>query len=68
MFCEHIFWDISAGTAACLLSIWEINLLSKGFPDGSAGKESACSTRDTRDAGSIPGLGISPSGGKWQPT
>ena len=38
-----------------------------GFPNGSAEKESACSARGTRDMGSIPGLGRSPGGGKWQP-
>ena len=27
------------------------------FPDGSASKESGCNTGDTKDAGSIPGLG-----------
>ena len=31
-----------------------------GFPDGSAGKESSCNAGDTRDAGSIPGLGRFP--------
>ena len=36
-----------------------------GFSGGSAGKESAC---NARDLGSIPGLGRSPRGGKWQPT
>ena len=36
-----------------------------GFPDGSAGKESACTVGDT---GSIPGSGRSPGGGKWPPT
>ena len=38
------------------------------LPDGSAGKESACSAGDTRDTGSIPGSGRSPVKGKWQPT
>ena len=31
-----------------------------GFPDGSAGKETACNAGDTGDAGSIPGLGRPP--------
>ena len=31
-----------------------------GFPDGSAGKESACNAGDTGDAGPIPGLGRAP--------
>ena len=33
------------------------------FPDGSAGKESACSAGITGNAGSIPELGRSPGGG-----
>ena len=32
----------------------------KGFPDGSAGKESSCNAGDTRDMGLIPVLGRSP--------
>ena len=35
-----------------------------GFPDGSGGKESACSARNP---GSIPGLGISPGEGNGNP-
>ena len=35
-----------------------------GFPDGLAGKESAC---NVRDRGSIPGLGRSPGGGNGYP-
>jgi len=35
-----------------------------GFPDGSEGKESACSTGDL---GLIPGLAISPGGGNGNP-
>ena len=34
-----------------------------GFPDGSAGKESACNAGDTGDAVSIPGSGRSPGEG-----
>ena len=34
-----------------------------GFPDGSVGKESACSAGDTADVSSIPGLGRSPGEG-----
>ena len=37
------------------------------FPDGSAGKESACDAGDTRDAGSIPGSGRSPGEGNGNP-
>ena len=33
------------------------------FPDGSAGKESACSAGDTGDTGSIPASGRSPGEG-----
>ena len=39
-------------------------LWQKGFPCGSAGKESAC---NERDLGSIPGLGRSPGEGKGYP-
>ena len=39
-------------------------LIGRGFPGGSAGKESACSSGDL---GSIPGLGRSPGGGKGYP-
>ena len=35
----------------------------KGFPDGSAGKESACNAGDTRDTGLILGSGRSPKEG-----
>ena len=38
-----------------------------GFPDGSAGKESACNAGDTGDGGSVPESGRS-GGGKWQRT
>ena len=38
-----------------------------GFPNGSWGKESICNSRDTGDAGLIPGSGKSSEGGKWQP-
>ena len=34
-----------------------------GFPDGSAGKESAYNAGDTGNVDSIPGSGISPGGG-----
>ena len=36
---------------------------SRGFPDGSGGKESPCSAGDIRDMGSIPESGRSPGGG-----
>ena len=41
-----------------------IFLKELGFPCHSAGKESAC---NMGDRGSIPGLGISPGGGKGYP-
>ena len=40
------------------------SFMVKGFPCGSAGKESAC---NARDLGSIPGLGRSPGEGKVYP-
>ena len=36
---------------------------TRGFPDGSAGKESTCNARDTGDVGLIPRSGRSPGGG-----
>ena len=38
-----------------------------GFPDGSAGKEPACSAGDTGDVGSIPGSGRFPGKGNGNP-
>ena len=38
-----------------------------GFPDGSSGKESACSAKDTGDLGSIPRLERSPGEGNGNP-
>ena len=37
---------------------------TRGFPDSSVGKESACNAGDT---GSVPGLGRSPEEGKGHP-
>ena len=42
-----------------------LNIETKGFPRGSAGKESAC---NAGDLGSIPGLGRSPEEGNGYPT
>ena len=42
----------------------EPDLGMRGFPGGSAGKESAC---NAGDLGSIPGLGRSPGGGHGNP-
>ena len=41
--------------------------LRLGFPDGSSGKQSACSAGAAGDAGSIPGSGRSPGGGYGNP-
>ena len=41
--------------------------MSSGIPGGSVGKESACSTGDAGDTGSIPESGISPGGGHGNP-
>jgi len=38
------------------------------FPDGSAGKESACNAEDTKDTDLIPELGRFLWRRKWQPT
>ena len=38
-----------------------------GFPDGLAGKESACNAGDTGDNGLIPGLGRFSGGGNGNP-
>ena len=38
-----------------------------GFPDGSAGKESACNAGDTGDVSLISGLGRSPGEGNGNP-
>ena len=40
----------------------------KGLPWWLSGKESACNAGDLGNVGSIPRLGRSPGGGKWQPT
>ena len=41
--------------------------LIKGFPGGSAVKNSSANVGDAGDAGSIPGLGRSPGGGNGNP-
>ena len=51
--------DVGKGLAVIIFS-----LLSKGFPFGSAGKESAC---NAEDLGLNPGLGRSPGEGKGYP-
>ena len=61
----NIQLGIQAGVALGRLNI-SGNLIaaSKGFPDSSVGKESAC---DTGDPGSIPGSGRSPEEGIGYP-
>ena len=44
--------------------LFSVNSGNKGFPSGSAGKESAC---NTGDLGSVPGLGRSAGEGKGYP-
>ena len=39
----------------------------RGFPGGSVGKQSSCNAADTKDAGSFPGLGRTPGGGRGNP-
>ena len=41
------------------MTAWRLHLVSSGFPDGSAGKESTCNIGVTGDVGSIPELGRS---------
>ena len=52
------------GGPTCLsLSNSVVVISFMGFPDGSAGKESACNARNTGDVGSIPESGRSPGDG-----
>ena len=45
----------------CICNVFLINSIQQeDFPNGSAGKEFACNTGDTGDAGMIPGSGRSP--------
>ena len=64
--CEFVVQNPLRGVSI-LLSFF-IPLLSDGFSDGSAGKESSCSVGDTGDMGLIPGLGRSPWRRQWQLT
>ena len=57
-----IYGDISINNVSD--KKWKILKPIKGFPCGSAGKESTCSPGDM---GSIPGLGRSPGEGKGFP-
>ena len=63
--------DISPGNLDSSLCFFQLSIFHdvlciyiKGFPCGSAGKESAC---NAGDLGSIPGLGRSPREGKGYP-
>ena len=49
-----------------VLIIW-LHFTLRGFPDGSAAKESACNAGDAGDLGSIPGLGRFPGAGNGNP-
>src|SRR5574341_538120 len=55
--CVYIYTPVS-------VCIYTLHLSHKGFPCGSACKESAC---NVGDLGSIPGLGRSPGEGKGYP-
>ena len=46
-------------------SVWIAALMN--FPDGSVVKNLPANARDTRDMGSVPGLGRSSGGGKGNP-
>ena len=50
------------------VKINSLSVYDTGLPRWCSGKESACQTGATRDAGSIPGLGRFPWRRKWQPT
>jgi len=53
----------------CTVSWFDICtcIVKWGFPGGTSGKESTCSARDARDAGSIPRLERSSGGGSGSP-
>ena len=70
--CKACFWDVlTISKEGCVyisytyIYILILYIYKIGFPDGSAGKESALYAGDI---GSIPWLGRFPGGGKWQPT
>ena len=46
---------------------WKTPEINGGYPDVSAGKESACSAGDAREADLIPGSGRSYEGGNGNP-
>ena len=49
-------------TRMCM-SLGAVPWLTRGFPNGSMGKEPTCSAKDTGDLGLIPGSGRSLGGG-----
>ena len=57
-YCSLFIVSLSLGLEKLLVTV------SKGFPGGSAGKESAC---NAGDMGFIPGSGRSPGGGNSNP-
>ena len=61
-----LFLHLSIYTSRSLCIFVSI-CISTGFPGGSAGKEYTCSSGDTGDTGSIPGLRRSPGGGHGNP-
>ena len=68
---SFLFWGFSAGPVAkppSSLNAGGLGLIpdqgTRGFPDGSVGKESTC---NTGDLGSVSGLGRSPGEGKGYP-
>ena len=67
---EESFSDRTTETGSGLVVARELEEEKSGvtvFPDGSAGKESACNEGDTEDIGSIPGSRRSPEGGHGNP-
>ena len=54
---------VGAEIETVFLPLGNLEASWEGFPNGSAGKESAGKAGDTGDVGSIPGLGRSPGGG-----
>ena len=65
--CEMLDWmkhKLESRLQGEISTTSDMQILSLGFPGGSAGKESACSVGDL---GLIPGLGRSPGEGKGYP-
>ena len=62
-------WILALGEIAPYIGCWfrAYVALWRSFPEGSAGKESLCSSGDLGEEGSIPGWWRSPGGGKDNP-